>query len=193
MSTPSARTCAVQFIGSMVACARNGSSYAASTFVAAAARADSGSPSCRACAPGCWARCANTWEMLALETCALAPSSQVTSSASRPFLAAQYPSATTAIPVETCTTCRTPGTAFALVASNVPTFPPNTGERAITATSIPGVLTSMPNWALPSTLGGVSSRLTRVPRIFHSSGFLRGTSAGTEAGETVAAFATSFP
>src|SRR5205814_2239645 len=115
----------------------------------AAARADSGSPSCRACAPGCWARCANTWEMLALETCALAPSSQVTSSASRPFLAAQYPSATTAIPVETCTTCRTPGTAFALVASNVPTFPPNSGEE-----QLPGRGTRLPQRGV----GGADAR-----------------------------------
>src|SRR5438034_7720082 len=41
MSTPSARTCAVQFIGSIVAWARNGSSYAASSFVGAAGSARS--------------------------------------------------------------------------------------------------------------------------------------------------------
>ena len=95
-----------------------------------------------------------------------------------------------ATPVEICTTCFTPGTAFALVASKLFTLPPKTGERATTATSKPGVFTSIPNCALPSTLGGVSSRFTRVPRIFQSFGSLSGTSWGRG---TVAALATSFP
>src|SRR5437879_9328160 len=128
--------------------------------------------------------------MLALDTLALGPSAQETSSASRPFFAGQYPSATTATPVEIWTTCRTPGTAFALVASKRATLPPNTGQRAMTATSIPGTLTSIPNWALPSTLGGVSRRRTRVPRIFQSFGSLSGTSAGVG---SAAAFSTSLP
>src|SRR5256886_13580274 len=71
--------------------------------------------------------------------------------------------------------CLTPGTAFALVASKLFTLPPKTGERATTATSKPGAFTSIPNCALPSTLGGVSSRFTRVPRIFQSFGSLSGT------------------
>src|SRR5438874_10988540 len=67
-----------------------------------------------------------------------------------------------ATPVEICTTCFTPGTAFALVASKLFTLPPKTGERATTATSKPGVFTSIPNCALPSTLGGVRSEERRV-------------------------------
>src|SRR5881296_3846950 len=192
MSTPppSGRTCAVQFIGSIVAWARKGASYTASSLDPALASAASASPSCRATAPGCSARCANSCAMLALETLAFAPSSQETSSASRPFFAGQYPSATTATPLEIWTTCRTPGTAFAFVASKRATLPPNTGQRAITATSIPGTFTSIPNWALPSTLGGVSRRRTRVPRIFQSFASLSGTSAGAG---SAAALAASFP
>src|SRR6266540_236672 len=135
MSTPSARTCAAALIGSIVACARNGNWYVASRFVAAAARAASGSPpSWRATAPGWSARCASSCEMPALVSCAFGPSSQVISSASRPFFAGQYPSATTATPEEIWTTWRTPGTAFAFVASKLATLPPMAGQRATTAT-----------------------------------------------------------
>ena len=89
MSTPSGRTCAVQFIGSIVAWARKGASYTASSLDPALASAASASPSCRATAPGCSARCANSCAMLALETLAFGPSSHETSSASRPFFAGQ--------------------------------------------------------------------------------------------------------
>src|SRR5207249_7211980 len=42
------------------------------------------------------------------------------------------------------TTWRTPSTPFAWVASNCFTLPPNTGQRATVATSMPGTLMSMP-------------------------------------------------
>jgi len=88
------------------------------------------------------------------------------------------------------TTARTPGTALALVASYDLSVPPNTGQRSIDATSMPGTFTSMPNTALPSTLAGVSSRGTRVPSRRKSFGSLRGGSFGTG---SCAAFATSLP
>src|SRR2546427_587247 len=53
------------------------------------------------------------------------------------------------------------------------------GDRSMDAISIPGTLTSMPNCALPSTLPGVSRRLTRVPTSRKSLGSLSGTSVGT--------------
>src|SRR6266516_3578917 len=59
-SQPSARTCAVQFIGSIVAWCRNGTSYTASTRLAAPASAPAASPSLRASTPGCSASRANS-------------------------------------------------------------------------------------------------------------------------------------
>ena len=54
-------------------------------------------------------------------------------------------SATTATPLVTWTTCLTPGTAFAAVASNALTLPPaTTGHFSIDATSMPGTFTSIP-------------------------------------------------
>ena len=52
----------------------------------------------------------------------------------------------------------TPLTAFAFVASKRLTLPPNTGQRATTAYSMPGTRTSMPKAPLPSTLPGMSAR-----------------------------------
>src|SRR5690349_14791702 len=137
---------------------------------------------------------------------AAAPSSHWISSARRPVTACQYVSATTATPAahpaahapvvpvqglgSSATTARTPGTAFALVASYDLRVPPNTGQRSIDATSIPGTFTSMPKTALPSTLAGVSSRGTRVPSRRKPFGSLRGGSLGTG---SVAALATSEP
>ena len=55
---------------------------------------------------------------------------------------------------------------------------------------MPGILTSMPNTALPSVLTGVSSRGTRVPMRRKSFGSLSGASSGTG---SRAARAASFP
>jgi hypothetical protein len=73
------------------------------------------------------------------------------------------PSATTATPFETWTTCRTPLTARAAVGSKLFTLPPATGHRSMDATSIPGTCTSIPKMARPVTLSGVSRRLTGLP------------------------------
>ena len=73
------------------------------------------------------------------------PSSHSTLSALRPWSAVQKPSATTATPLVTWTTCLTPGTALAAVASKAFTLPPaTTGHFSIEATSMPGTLTSIP-------------------------------------------------
>ena len=76
--------------------------------------------------------------IVAVDSPALPPSSHLTSSASRAVFAVQKPSATTATPLPSCTTWRTPVMALARVPSNEATFPPMTGERATTATSMPG-------------------------------------------------------
>ena len=78
-------------------------------------------------------------------------------------MALQVLSATTATPLEIWTTLFTPATAFDRAASKLLTLPPNTGQRATTAYTIPGSRTSMLNCALPSTLGGVSKRFTGLP------------------------------
>ena len=118
------------------------------------------------------------------------PSSHVTLSASRPFLAAQNPSATTATPRSISTTFRTPGTAFAPVASIVFALPPKTGGRATTATSIPGSVMSSPKTAVPSTFDGVSSRFVGLPMSLKSLGSLSATSFG---GDSRDARSTSDP
>ena len=105
---------------------------------------------------------------LSLSSAAFGPGSQSTFSASRPSFAAQKWSATTATPLGTCTTLRTPGTALAAVASNDFTLPPNTGARATTAVSRPSNCTSMPNCARPVIFSGVSRRLVGLPMSFQS-------------------------
>src|SRR5438105_9629033 len=70
------------------------------------------------------------------------------------------------------TTWRTPATALAPVASKDLALPPKTGQRATVAISIPATLMSMPYTAEPSTFGGFSSRLTRLPISLKSLGSL---------------------
>ena len=83
--------------------------------------------------------------MAGVDTWATGPSSHSTLRAFRPWRAAQNVSATTATPLVTWTTCLTPGTALAAVASNDLTFPPaTTGHFSIDATSMPGTRTSIP-------------------------------------------------
>jgi hypothetical protein len=72
------------------------------------------------------------------------PSSQVTFSASRPLKAAHVESATTAQPRVIAWTERTPATFRAAASSKRTIFPPNTGESATAAYSIPGTWMSMP-------------------------------------------------
>ena len=94
------------------------------------------------------------------------------------------------MPVLICTTCFTPGTAFALSALNDAGLPPNTGQRTTRATSMPGRLTSMPNSAVPFTFAGTSRRGSGCPRTRNAFGSLSTTFAGTG---TAAARSTSAP
>src|ERR1051326_740744 len=183
----SAWTCAVAFIGSMQAWARYGASYTALSCLPPRARAPV--PAFFATNRGRWMSAVMSRRMLAVENRTAGPSSQTTLSASRPGCPAQYPSATTATPEESFTTCLTPGTCFAATSSQLLAEPPNTGQRATTATSRPGVSTSMPNPAVPRTLSARSSLGTRVPMYLKSFGSLRVTLSG--AGSAEARSATS--
>ena len=118
------------------------------------------------------------WVMPALLTEAVFPSSHWIRSALRPWMADQVLSATTATPVEICTTCFTPGTVLALESSKLATLPPNTGQRATTACSIPGTRTSIPKIARPSTFSGVSRRLWDFPITLYPSAVFSVTFAG---------------
>jgi hypothetical protein len=105
-------------------------------------------------------------------------------------LAGQNPSARTATPRSIATTCRTPGTAFALSAFTRFTLPPKTGGRATSAISIPGTCTSRPKTALPLVLSGVSSRGVALPISLKSLGSFKATLRG---GLRPAAFSASLP
>src|SRR5438874_5114737 len=128
----------------MQACSRNGTWYTASTTLPPAPSACSALPSLRATWPGCLDIASYCVLIAALVSEAMAPSSHVTLSARRPCSADQKLVATTATPLLTCTTCLTPGTAFAAVASRDCTLPLKTGQRSIEAMSMPGTFTSMP-------------------------------------------------
>ena len=119
---------------------------------------------------------------------ALRPSFQVTVSAFRPCIAAQVSSATTATPFEIRTTCLTPGTSLAFESSTLASAPPKTGQRSTTAYRISGRRMSMPNFVLPSTLPGVSSRFGDVPIRRNCFGFFNAGAAG--AGSFAAAAAS---
>jgi hypothetical protein len=68
---------------------------------------------------------------------------------------------------------------FAWLSSTLPSFPPTTGLIASVAYFMPGNRTSIPNWAVPFTLEGVSSRLAGVPMSVKSLGSFKVTSVGT--------------
>ena len=89
MSQPSLVTCTVQFIGSIVACARNGCWYTASIFCAARAMAAPASPSWRATAPGFSDAAASWATMSAVESFAFGPASHCGAAAASPCFAAQ--------------------------------------------------------------------------------------------------------
>src|SRR6266511_2439195 len=97
-STPSARTWAVQFIGSIVAWWTNGTSYTASTRSAAPVSAAAASPKDCATTPGRSARAASCARMPTESSVPASPSSHSISRAPRPWTACQYVSATTATP-----------------------------------------------------------------------------------------------
>src|SRR3984893_862746 len=168
-----------QFNGSIIACARYGTSYSAAIFLLADDIADRGSPTFLAIDPG-EADCAEKSESIfVVDRLALSPSSHLTCNLSRPSFAGQKRSAITATPVGTCNTAFTPGTCWASVASKLRTFPPKTGQRAITAVIIPGTTTSRPNCAVPLVFGGGSKRRVGFPISVKFFGSLRGTSTGS--------------
>ncbi len=117
-------------------------------------------------------------------------SSQTTRNASRPLRAAQKPVATTATPDGTRTTCVTPFTRRAAVASTDFTVAPKRGGRAISAVSTPGAVKSAVNCAEPSVLAFPSTRGTRLPTSLNSFGSFNVTCVG---GVSVAAFDPSSP
>ncbi len=81
----------------------------------------------------------------ALDTLALAPSSQTIGSASSAVFACHQVSATTATAESpTGTTFRTPFMPATFAASKLFTLPPNTGQSLIAAFSIPGSFRSNP-------------------------------------------------
>jgi hypothetical protein len=169
----------VQFIGSIAACARKGTSYTVSIFLCAPARAAAASPSFRTTTPSVCAAAASPWTTSALPTFPFSPSSQRIASAANPFFAAHMLSATTATASSRRTTCRTPLIALALLSSTEATLPPTTGHAATVATFIPGRRTSIPYTVVPLTFAGVSSRLAGVPISVKSFGSLSVTCAGT--------------
>src|SRR5207248_970565 len=119
----------------MVAWCRNGTSYTASTRLAAVASVAAASPSLRASTPGCSARLTNSARIPSESSDAASPSSHWISSARRPVTACQSVLATTATPaaqpaahapavavqvVRTrATTARTPGTDVSAVRTGV--------------------------------------------------------------------------
>ena len=82
--------------------------------------------------------------MVAFETLALSPSSQVIGSASSAVLACHQVSATTATAVSfTFMTFFTPGILATFASSKLTTLAPNTGASLMAALSMPGSFTSM--------------------------------------------------
>ena len=156
-SQPSGRTSAVQFNGSIGACARirhfvhrfdflgrGGSAAGVACFARhRAGLSDRSSMVLRLAAP--------------FSARLLAPSSHWMSSALRPCMALQYSSATTATPFDLHDLLHA-GTALAFVASKLATLPPNTGQRASTAVQHPRKAHIEAKSAVPLTLAGVSRR-----------------------------------
>ena len=180
----------MQFIGSIAACARNGTSYTASIFLGAPAIAAAASPSFRATTPGVCAAAARPWTTSPVLRVAFGPSSQRMASAKTPCFAAHIWSATTATASSRRTIWRTPLIALALLSSRPANLPPTTGLAATVAIFIPGSRTSMPYCAVPFTFAGVSSRFAGVPINLKSFGSLRVTCAGTG---SLAALSASAP
>ena len=138
ISQLSARKSTTQLSGSIMACARYGTSYSAVIVLDAVLSAACGSPVFFATAPGFWDVSEKSRSICSVESPELGPRSQCTISLSRPSFAGQNPSAITATPEGTCSTAFTPGTFSDCVASKSSAFPPNTGDRATTAVNIPG-------------------------------------------------------
>src|SRR4029434_7647839 len=112
-SQRSALTLAVQFIGSIVACARNGFSYVAATLRFALSLTASDSPPWTGVAHGPRASAACIALRMAAELRpAFGPGSNSSGIAASAVRACQYVSATTATPLGIGTTARAPGIAL---------------------------------------------------------------------------------
>ena len=156
----------MQFIGSIGACARSGTSYTECSERLADLSAFTASPSARALNPGPeFAAFSSMARIAALSRCALPPGSHVIFKASRARSACQKCSATITTPPSVRMTLRTPGIASAATESSASTLPPSTGLCASAAYNSPGSLTSIPNSALPSTLLAESIRNRGLPMI----------------------------
>ena len=102
-------------------------------------------------------------KMDAVDSAPFPPSLNFGDNARAPFSACQYPVATTTTAPSSLITCSTPATAIAGAGSTEISLPPRTGAAITVATRMPGLITSMPYWALPSTLAGISKRGTDFP------------------------------
>src|SRR5262244_1958994 len=159
---PSSVTCAVQFIGSIVACARNCDSYSCET-TAANLPAISSPLTARPSVftvfqvlPSSAARyCAFKLSVLRLT---FGPSSKVTLSDWSACRACQYCRATTATPFGIGTTSITPGRFITDDLSKLATLPPCTRLCLIAAQTISGKVKSMPKTAVPLSFAGTSTR-----------------------------------
>jgi hypothetical protein len=189
ISAAPSRTSTVQLRGSIGACARNGTSYSA-TSVFAADLIASGLSAFFAIGPGVFAAATSFARRPAVSSFAFGPRSQSISSASRPFFAAQKFVATTATALPMSTTCVTPATFCTFAASKARSFAPNTGGCATTAVRRSLRFTSMPNCALPSTFSAESRRRVGLPTSLNDLGSLSVTWAGTA---TFAAASASCP
>jgi hypothetical protein len=163
--------------GSIAACARNGTSNSPTSVFEALSAAKS--PAFFADLPGVFARSPNCLRSPSVESVALRPRSHCTSSASRPFFAAQKLLATTATPLGSSTTCVTPVRPFTLSALNEATFAPNTGGCATSAVCRFLRCTSRPNVALPFTFSAESRRRVGLPISLKSLAGLSCTFSGT--------------
>src|SRR5215510_10058303 len=182
-SQPSSVTCAVQFIGSIVACARNCDSYSFETTAANLPVISSpltARPSVFTvfqAPPSSAARyCAFKLSVLRL---AFGPSSKVTLSDWSACRACQYCFATTATPFGIGTASITPGRLITDDLSKLATAPPCAGLCFTAAWTMPGTLKSRPKTALPLSFADNSTRRSGLPSSFHSlSGFGFGCAGG---------------
>ena len=196
--------CTVQFIGSMVAWARNGTRYSASMVLADDRNAAATSPSFSCALPGLVRSvCERRSIISALERLAAGPWSHSMASAFTARIAWYGVSAITATPPgvlpvpmsvaptgSSAITLRTPGSFCAAVASKLATRPPVVGHIAMLAYSRPGGSTSRPKVAEPSSLAAPSTRRAGWPMSLKSAGFFSATCAGSGC---CAAFGASSP
>ncbi len=157
-------------MGSIVACARKGSSYAAST-LSPCERPLSMSPTFFASGASFLPAARRCCQISSDETIAFGAvipndRERVEPALCRPHVIAHDTTRSSS----TITFC-TPGTFIASLSSTWPTRPPKTGLCAMVANFMPGSIASMPYTTWPLTFFGVSKRLNGLPMILKSFGF----------------------